>query len=77
MFIAVGMNPQTDIFKDFVDLDEKGYVKAGEDCKTSREGIYAAGDIRTKPLRQIVTAVADGRTVSRKVSSSEIINKNG
>ena len=67
VFIAVGMNPQTDIFKDFVDLDEKGYVKAGEDCKTSSEGIYAAGDIRTKPLRQIVTAVADGATAVQSV----------
>ena len=67
VFIAVGMNPQTDIFKDFVDLDEKGYIKAGEDCKTSSEGIYAAGDIRTKPLRQIVTAVADGATAVQSV----------
>lgn len=67
VFIAVGMNPQTDIFKDFVDLDEKGYVKAGEDCKTSSEGIYAAGDIRTKPFRQIVTAVADGATAVQSV----------
>ncbi len=67
VFIAVGMNPQTDIFKDFVDLDEKGYIKAGEDCKTSSEGIYAAGDISTKPLRQIVTAVADGATAVQSV----------
>ena len=67
VFIAVGMNPQTDIFKELVDLDEKGYVKAGEDCKTSSEGIYAAGDIRTKPLRQIVTAVADGATAVQSV----------
>ena len=50
-----------------MDLDEKGYVKAGEDCKTSSEGIYAAGDIRTKPLRQIVTAVADGATAVQSV----------
>lgn len=67
VFIAVGMNPVTDIFKDFVDLDETGYIKAGEDCKTSSEGIYAAGDIRTKPLRQIVTAVADGATAVQSV----------
>lgn len=67
LFIAVGMNPVTDIFKDFVDLDETGYIKAGEDCKTSSEGIYAAGDIRTKPLRQIVTAVADGATAVQSV----------
>lgn len=67
VFVAVGMNPETDIFRDYVDLDKTGYIKAGEDCKTSSEGIYAAGDIRTKPLRQIVTAVADGATAVQSV----------
>ena len=60
IFIAVGINPLTEIFKGIVDMDEKGYILAGEDCRTSVPGIYAIGDARKKPLRQIVTAVADG-----------------
>jgi len=67
VFVAVGMKPVTDIFKDYVELDKTGYIKAGEDCKTSSEGIFAAGDIRTKPLRQVVTAVADGATAVQSV----------
>lgn len=60
VFIAVGMRPQSDLVKDLVKLDAAGYICAGEDCRTSVAGIYAAGDVRTKSLRQIVTAVADG-----------------
>lgn len=60
VFIAVGMEPETDLVKELVDLDERGYIIAGEDCKTSVSGILAAGDIRTKNLRQVITAVADG-----------------
>lgn len=60
VFIAVGMNPNTGMFKGLIDMDEKGYVAAGEDCATSNPAIFAAGDLRTKKLRQIVTAVADG-----------------
>lgn len=60
VFIAVGMHPNTEIFRDTVPCDEKGYVMAGEDCATKAEGIFAAGDLRTKQVRQIITAVADG-----------------
>lgn len=60
VFAAVGMAPSTELVKDIVKLDEKGCIEAGEDCVTSAEGIFAAGDIRTKPLRQIVTACSDG-----------------
>lgn len=60
VFIAVGMQPNTQAFRDLVPCDEKGYVVAGEDCVTKTPGIFAAGDIRTKQVRQIVTAVADG-----------------
>lgn len=60
VFVAVGILPNTDYCSGLVEMDEKGYVLAGEDCCTSREGIYAAGDIRKKPLRQILTAAADG-----------------
>lgn len=60
VFIAVGIVPNTELFRELVEMDERGYIKAGEDCVTSCKGIYAAGDIRLKPMRQIITAVADG-----------------
>ena len=60
VFIAVGIVPGTEKFKDLVKLDEAGYIVAGEDGITSEPGIFAAGDIRAKNLRQVVTAVADG-----------------
>ena len=60
VFVAVGITPDTEFVKDLVQLDQGGYIVAGEDGKTSVPGIYAAGDIRTKPLRQIITAAADG-----------------
>lgn len=63
VFIAVGIVPGTEKFKDLVKLDEAGYIVAGEDGITSEPGIFAAGDIRTKNLRQVVTAVADGANV--------------
>lgn len=59
VFIAVGITPNSQMFEGLVDM-EQGYIVAGEDCQTSAVGIFAAGDVRTKPLRQIVTAVADG-----------------
>ena len=60
IFIAVGTEPNTEIFQGLVEMDKKGYIVAGEDCKTSVRGIFAAGDVRTKKLRQIITAAADG-----------------
>lgn len=60
VFIAVGTIPNTGFLKGVVDMDEKGYVIADETCQTGTEGIYVAGDVRTKQLRQIVTATADG-----------------
>ncbi|HBA68515.1 MAG TPA: thioredoxin-disulfide reductase [Lachnospiraceae bacterium] len=60
IFIAVGIRPDTEVFKALVKCDEKGYIEAGEDGATTVPGIFAAGDVRTKLLRQIVTAVADG-----------------
>ncbi|MBO7377409.1 MAG: thioredoxin-disulfide reductase, partial [Clostridia bacterium] len=56
----VGRVPENQIFAELVALDESGYVVAGEDCHTSRSGIFVAGDNRTKSLRQLVTATADG-----------------
>lgn len=60
VFIAVGIHPETELVRELVNCDEAGYVLAGEDGATNVPGIYAAGDIRKKPLRQVVTAVADG-----------------
>lgn len=59
VFIAVGINPQSEAFNSLVEMDH-GYIKAGEDCETNVPGIFAAGDVRTKQLRQISTAVSDG-----------------
>lgn len=60
VFIAVGMLPESDFVKNLVETDEAGYIVTGEDCASSMEGVFAAGDVRTTRLRQIVTAVADG-----------------
>jgi len=60
VFISVGRSPATQLVKGQLDLDEKGYVLAGETTQTSVPGVYAVGDVRTKLLRQVVTAVADG-----------------
>ena len=60
IFIAVGIKPNTFNIEGMPKTDKGGYIEAGEDCGTSEEGIFAAGDVRTKKLRQIVTAVADG-----------------
>ena len=61
LFVAVGSLPKSDILRDTgIELDERGYVVAGEDGKTSIPGVFAAGDVRTKQLRQVATAVGDG-----------------
>lgn len=60
VFIAVGTIPNTEFVKGVVKMDEKGYIIADETCATDVPGIYVAGDVRTKQLRQIITAAADG-----------------
>ena len=60
VFISVGRKPATELADGQLVLDEAGYVVAGEDTKTNIPGVYAVGDVRTKQLRQVVTAVADG-----------------
>ena len=62
IFIAVGSLPDTKAFQGVLSMDDNGYLEAGEDCKTSVAGVFAAGDVRTKILRQVVTAAADGAT---------------
>lgn len=60
VFVAVGIRPETQLVEGLASCDEGGYVLAGEDCATDVPGLFAAGDVRRKPIRQIVTAVADG-----------------
>ena len=60
VFVSIGRRPATEFLNGILPLDEHGYVIAGEDTKTSIDGVFAAGDVRTKSLRQIVTAVSDG-----------------
>lgn len=60
VFVAVGVRPETALVRELTACDESGYVLAGEDCATQLPGLYAAGDARRKPIRQIITAAADG-----------------
>lgn len=60
LFVAVGTVPNTEFLKGALETDESGYIVAGEDCATNLPGVFAAGDVRTKALRQVTTAVADG-----------------
>ena len=60
IFEAVGMNPNTEILAGLIELAQGGYIQASESGITSAEGFFAAGDVRTKPLRQVITAVSDG-----------------
>lgn len=69
VFVAVGMVPDTAMVSELVRCDETGYIIAGEDGVTSCPGFFAAGDIRTKSLRQVVTAVADGASCVKAAES--------
>ena len=60
VFVSIGRKPETALFEGQLLLDEKGYIVADESTKTNLEGVFAAGDVRTKPLRQIITAASDG-----------------
>ena len=64
VFMFVGVHPTTEFLKGFVELDERGFVKANENLATSQPGVIAAGDVRVKTLRQVVTAVGDGATAA-------------
>ncbi len=67
VFVAVGQTPSTDIFEGLVQRDKAGYIIAGEDC-IAADGIYAAGDCRTKKVRQLITAAADGSVAALAAS---------
>lgn len=60
VFVAIGQLPHNENFANLVTLDDRGYIVAGEDCKTSCQGVFVAGDCRTKAIRQCATAVGDG-----------------
>ncbi len=75
VFIAVGIHPNTECFASLVETDQNGYIVAGENCETSVPGIFVAGDTRTKELRQIITAVADGANAVNSVQKYLIENK--
>lgn len=65
VFVAIGRIPNTDLFKGQIELDDGGYIVADETTRTNLPGVFAVGDVRTKPLRQIVTATADGAVASK------------
>lgn len=67
LFVSVGREPATALFRGIVELDEAGYIVAGESTATSLPGVYAVGDVRTKAVRQIVTATADGAVAAHKI----------
>ncbi len=67
VFVFVGYIPQTEVFKGKIELDQRGYITTDLDMKTNVEGVYAAGDVRQKSLRQVVTAVADGAIAAVQV----------
>ena len=73
LFVSVGRIPNTEVLKGIVKLDKEGYIAAGEDTMTSIDGVFAIGDVRTKPLRQIITAAGDGAVASKY--ASEYIRK--
>ncbi len=67
VFVAVGTDPQTELVRGFVDLDERNFIIADETTKTNVEGVFVAGDTRTKVLRQVSTSVSDGAVASYMV----------
>ena len=60
VFVAVGIEPMTKIYEGLVKLNDAGYIVTDNRCKTNIDGIYACGDVRDTPLRQVITAAADG-----------------
>lgn len=71
IFVYVGKEPSGELFRGFIELDERGYIITDQKMQTSRKGVFAAGDIRQTPLRQVVTAVADGAIAA--VTAAEYI----
>ena len=70
LFGFIGTVPNSDVFKGIIDMDERGYIKTDADMHTNIPGVYAAGDVRIKSLRQVVTAAADGAIAAVQVERS-------
>lgn len=66
VFVAIGLAPENEAFKNLAELNEYGYIKSDENCLTKTEGVFVAGDCRTKAIRQIATATADGAVAALK-----------
>ena len=73
MFVSIGRKPATELF-DSLELDTQGYIVADETTRTNIEGVFAAGDVRTKALRQVVTAASDGATAAHFVEEYLALN---
>jgi len=67
VFISIGRMPATELFAGQLELDGSGYIVAGESTRTNLPGVYAVGDVRTKAVRQIVTATADGAVAAHEI----------
>lgn len=74
LFVSIGRNPATEMFRDQLELDSSGYIVADESTKTNLPGVFAAGDVRTKAVRQIITAAADG-AVAAHFAEEFIVSK--
>lgn len=72
VFVAIGLSPAPELYQDLVATSPEGYILAGEDCRTSQPGVFAAGDIRQKEIRQIVTALGDG-AVAAELAGRELL----
>ena len=70
LFGFIGTIPNSKVFEGIIDMDERGYIKTDEDMHTNIPGVYAAGDVRIKSLRQVVTAAADGAIAAVQVERS-------
>lgn len=74
LFVAIGRVPNTELFKGQLDLDENNYIIADETTKTNIDGVFAVGDVRSKALRQIVTATSDGANCSKSIEEYLMLN---
>mgnify|MGYP002250484637 CR=1 FL=1 len=72
LFGFIGTVPNTKIFEGIIDMDERGYIKTDADMHTNIPGVYAAGDVRVKSLRQVVTAAADGAIAAVQVETQHV-----
>ncbi len=74
VFVSIGRTPATALFADQLQLDDSGYIVAGESTRTNLAGVYAVGDVRTKAVRQIVTATADGAVAAHEIEKYLSLN---